>query len=180
MRTGSGTTNACMIYTNCEIENVLIMQTLPAMLRFLLSHALIILLMFSTLPIQFSSTREAHLSQAKYTPRIWSLLFHTNPKKVSVQFCLLLKALKRWNTQPKFQVPVAYPAHLLKTTLNRLYIVQILWYFPRSHFLHSNNLILWCSHNVVFLLQAVLPQGQRLAVKKATLTDSSLYLKILE
>ena len=28
-------------------------------------------------------------SQAKYTPRILSLLFHTNSKKVSVQFCLL-------------------------------------------------------------------------------------------
>ena len=35
VRTGSGTTNACMIYTNCEIKSVFIMQTLPAMLRFL-------------------------------------------------------------------------------------------------------------------------------------------------
>ena len=104
VRTGSGTTNACLIYTNCEIKRVLIMQTLPAMLSFLFPHALVILLMFSTLPVQFSSTWEAHLSQAKYTPRILSLLFHTNPKKVSVQFCLLLKALRRWKIQPKFQV----------------------------------------------------------------------------
>ena len=88
VRTGSGTTNACMIYTNCEIKNVFIMQTLPAMLKFPPPRpppppppALIILLMFYTLPVQFSSTWEAHLSQAKYTPRILSLLFHTNPKK---------------------------------------------------------------------------------------------------
>ena len=65
------------------------MQTLPSMLGFLFSNTLISSLMIFTLPVQFSSTREAHLSQAKYTPRILSLLFHTNPQKVSVQFCLL-------------------------------------------------------------------------------------------
>ena len=59
------------------------MQTLPAMLRFLFSLALIILLMFP--PFPFSSLQlEKHiniLSQVKYTPRILSLLFHTNPHK---------------------------------------------------------------------------------------------------
>ena len=67
-----------------------------------------------------------------------------------------------------FQVLVAHPIRLLKTTLNRLHIVQFLWYFQRGRFLHSNNLILLCSHNVVFLLQVVLPQEQRLVVKKGS------------
>ena len=51
-----------------------------------------------------------------------------------------------------FQVLVAHPIHLLKTTLNRLHIVQFLWYFQRGRFLHSNNLILLCSHNVIFFI----------------------------
>ena len=38
VRTESGTTLACMIYVNCEIKNVAMMQTLPAMLRFLFSR----------------------------------------------------------------------------------------------------------------------------------------------
>ena len=40
VRTESGTTSACMIYTSCEIKNVFMIQTLPTMLRFLFSHAL--------------------------------------------------------------------------------------------------------------------------------------------
>ena len=140
VRTGSGTTSPCMIYTNCEIKNVFIIQTLPAMLRLLFSHALIILLMFSTLPVQFSSTWEAHLSRAKYTPRILSLLFHTfdtNQKKVSVQFCLLPSHIAsdfiRFISRPenvensaKISNTCCISRSSLKTTLNGLRIVQLL------------------------------------------------------
>ena len=92
---------------------------------FFFSHALVILLMFSTLPVQFS-TLEAHLSQAKYTPRILCLLFHINPNTCQCSFVYcratlplissdLFPGLRMCKTQPKFQVPVTYPADLLKT-----------------------------------------------------------------
>ena len=127
------------------------MQTLPAMLRFLFSHALIILLMFSTLPVQFSSTWEAHLSQEKYTPIILSLVFDTNPKKVSVQFCLLpshiasdfIRFISRpENVENSAKVPSAccISCSSFKITLNRLHIVQLVWYF-RSMYKTKNKKI---------------------------------------
>ena len=134
------------------------MQTLPSMLGFLFSNTLISSLMIFTLPVQFSSTREAHLSQAKYTPRILSLLFHTNPQKVSVQFCLLPSHISSdfircisWERPENVEnsaksssaCSISYPAHLLKTTLHRLHIVQFLWYFPfmfsRCHILIASS-----------------------------------------
>ena len=119
------------------------MQTLPAMLRFLFSHVLIILLMFSTRPVQFSSTWEAHLSQANYTPRNLSLLFHTNPKKMSVQFCLLPSHIAsdfiRFIPRPenvensaKISSACCISCSSFKNKVKSSAYVQFVWYFPRE------------------------------------------------
>ena len=75
------------------------------------------------------------------------------PQKVSVQFCLppshVASDFTRFISKPEnvensakiLSAFCIYSAHLLKTTLHRLHIVQFL-YFPRGHFLLSNNIIL--------------------------------------
>ena len=45
----------------------------------------------------------------------------------------LFPGLRMWKTQPKFQVPVAYPAHLLKTKLNRMHMCNLYDTFQESY-----------------------------------------------
>ena len=109
--------------------------------------------MFSTLPVQFSNW-EAHLSQAKYTPRILSLLFHINPKTCQCSFVYCratLPLISDWfpglrmcKTQPKFQVSVAYPAHLSKHIVQFFFFFFFYDTFQEAISLLSNNWILLC------------------------------------
>ena len=186
VRTGSGITNACMIYTNCEIKNVFIKQTLPAMLSFLFFPCInySFNVFHPSHPVLFN-LRSTFLTGKIHTKNFESPLSCKSEKKMSVQFCLLpshiasdfIRFISRpENVENSAKIPsaccisCAYPVHISCSypAHFRLHIVQFLWYFPRGHFVFSNNLILLCSHNVVFLLQAVLPQEQRLVVKRGS------------
>ena len=160
---------------------IFIMQTLPAMLRFLffpcINYSFNVFYPSSPVLFNLRSTLICHRQNTHQ--EFWVSSPIQIRKRCQCSFVYyratlplissdLFPGLRMWKTQPKFQVPVAYPVHLLKATLNHLHILQFLWYFPRGRFLLSNNLILLCSHNVVFLLPAVLPQEQRLVVKKGS------------
>ena len=105
MRTGSGTTNACMVYTNCEIDNVFIMQILPAMLRFLFYPCInySFNVFHPSRPVLFN------LRSTFVTGKIHTKNFESPLSFVYYRATLLLitsdlfPGLRMWKTQPNFK-----------------------------------------------------------------------------
>lgn len=140
------------MYTGWDTKNVLTVHIFPVILKFFSSHVKISLLVVWILSVQFSSTREGHLSFRKYSPRMFSFFFQVKFLKKFCIFFLTSKPHGVW-----FRFVYHQPGNSRKIFYDGQYMKHILLVLQKQCYIVGIQGNLYCSFQVYVVFSAPVP-----------------------